>query len=150
MAEQTSIHDLMQVTTVTVGPIRLVGLRGIELEDQHSLFQQMKQRKSEIQSRMNDHEYLVILPRVVPFVALEVTGSDAVPHGMVSQDIPEERYAVFRFEEKFIGKFWGSICSNENQLKYNIDLSKPRFEIFLPDLQPEGITEWYIPLKNGA
>lgn len=148
MVDRASIHDFMQVTTVTVGSIRLVGLQGVQLNDQHNLFQQLKKRKSEIQSKASDHEYLVILPRVVPFVALEVTATGSIPQGMVSHQLPEETYAVFRFEEQHIDQFWDSICSSENQLKYNIDLSKPRFEIFLPDLQPKGITEWYIPLNS--
>lgn len=150
MVEKVSIHERMQVRTAILGPTRLIGVKGNVLEDQHDLFKEMKLRMNEIKARTNDHAYLVILPRVVPFVALEVTETDEVPQGMVAHSIPEEEYAVFRFEEKDIGDFWDSICSQENQARYNIDLSKPRFEIFLPDLQPQGMTEWYIPVNSKA
>ncbi|KRE32520.1 hypothetical protein ASG81_23580 [Paenibacillus sp. Soil522] len=41
--------------------------------------------------------------------------------------IPEDEYVIFRFEKKNVGEFWSKVCTEENQAKYNIDLSKPRY-----------------------
>ncbi|TLS52479.1 GyrI-like domain-containing protein [Paenibacillus antri] len=116
------------------------------MDDQDRLFTEMRARLEEVRSRKNDELYLVILPdRFIPYVAVEAADLHDVPPGMVMHRIPEDDYVVFRIEEKYLGDFWSSICSNENQLYYRIDLAKPRYERFTQELQPNGITEWYIP-----
>ncbi len=81
-------------------------------------------------------------------VAVEVDEPRDVPEGMSSYVIPEEEYVVFSFEKKYIGEFWNTIYTEENQLEYNIDLAKPRFEVFASQLDAAGMVERYIPTKN--
>ena len=64
-----------------------------------------------------------------------------------TNEIPEQEYEVFRFEEKHIGAFWQYLCSQENQEKYGLDIVKARYEIFNDALQPHGITEIYYPKR---
>ncbi|WP_409344315.1 effector binding domain-containing protein [Paenibacillus sp. MBLB4367] len=150
MSEAVNIQDVVQVRNVTIGAVRLIGIQGGKLEDQHDLFAQMEARVGEIASRKSDHPYLIILPNgLVPLVAVEVEPAGEVPEGMVAYTLPEDEYVLFHFAEAHIGEFWGSICSEENQVRYGIDLSKPRFEMFAPNLQPKGMVEWYLPVKRG-
>lgn len=140
--------DVLQVRKVKLDEVQLMGFVGDNLDDQHKLFVLMGERVEHINSRNSDTQFLVILPGLLPLVAVEVKEIISVPDGMTAFLIPEDDYVIFRFEEKHISDFWESICTIENQTKYNIDLSKPRFEIFLPDLQSTGFTEWYIPVKH--
>jgi predicted transcriptional regulator YdeE len=148
MQSNVIIHNVMQVRTSKLKAVELIGFQGNNLDDQHRLSVLLNQRVSEISSKVSDNKYLVILPGLLPLVAVEVNDTSAVPEGMVAFTIPEDEYVIFRFEEKYIGDFWSSICTEENQSKYNIDLSKPRYEIFTANLQPRGVTEWYFPTKS--
>ncbi len=138
----------MQVRTEKQKAVQLIGFQGYNLEDQHKLFEQMKQNFNAITTKKSENQYLVILPGLFPLVAVEVNETNDVPEGMTTYIIPEDEYVIFRFEEKYIGDFWSSICTEENQAKYNIDLSKPRYEIFTSSLQPTGVTEWYFPTNT--
>lgn len=79
-------------------------------------------------------------------VAVAVTDIGRVPDGLVAISIPAGDYAVFHFEEKYIGDFWSSFCPNpEIKAKYRLNYATPRFEVFNQELQPNGYTEVYIP-----
>lgn len=145
MQGNVNIQNVMQVRIAKLEAIKLIGFQGDNLDDQHRLFSQMDEKLREITKMKSAYQYLVILPGFFPLVAVEVYETTDVPEGMTAYTIPEDEYVIFRFEEKYIGDFWNSICTEENQSKYNIDLSKPRYEVFTPSLQPTGITEWYIP-----
>ncbi|QYR24378.1 GyrI-like domain-containing protein [Paenibacillus sp. sptzw28] len=67
---------------------------------------------------------------------------------MVGYTIQADEYAVFRFEEKHIADFWDYFCSIDNQALYNLNIEKPRFEIFNKELQPKGVTEIYFPTHD--
>jgi hypothetical protein len=69
------------------------------LDDQHRLFALLNEKVGEINEK-SDNQYLVILPGLLPFVALEVNETSDV------------------------------------------------YEIFTSNLQPTGVTEWYIPTKS--
>ena len=142
------MQNVLQVSNVKLDEVKLIGFMGDNLDDQHRLFVLMDERIEQINSRKSDNHFFVILPGLLPLVAVEVKEAINVPNGMTAFHIPEDEYVIFRFEEKYIGDFWDSICSIENQTKYNIDLSKPRYEMFKPDLQSTGFTEWYIPIKH--
>lgn len=149
MKDNVTIQDVMQVRNAKrLEAINLIGFKGDDLDDQHRLFALMDEMVGEINTQKSDNQYLVILPGLLPFVGVEVNETSDVPDGMTTYSIPEDEYVIFRFEEKYIGDFWNSICTKENQTKYHIDLSKPRYEIFKLDLQPTGVTEWYIPTKS--
>jgi len=136
------LDDILQVRSGKRGSLQLIGFQGESLEDERKVFDQLKQSINEIAARI---QYLVILPGIKPLTAVERIETDDVQEGMTSFTIPEDDYVIFRFEEKFIGAFWNNICTRENQAKYRIDLSKPRYEIFTPELHSSGMVEWYIP-----
>ncbi|MBP1904522.1 putative transcriptional regulator YdeE [Paenibacillus turicensis] len=137
---QTRINELEAVT--------LVGFKGNSLDEEDALFDLLSARSDEITNRKNQHQYMVVEGSTpAPVVAVEVTETSLVPEGMISYTIPKGEYVVFSFEAAFIGDFWEQVCSPENQDKYNIDLSKPRFEIFTSELQENKKIEWYIPTK---
>ncbi|MFD0712980.1 hypothetical protein [Paenibacillus sp. GCM10027626] len=140
-----SLDHFLQVRSAKLSSFQLIGFQGEKLEDERKVFDQLKQSINEI-ATMN--QYLVILPGIKPLAAVEVIETDDVPQGMMSYTIPEDEYVIFRFEKKFIGEFWINICTRENQAKYQIDLSKPRYEIFTPVLQSTGMVEWYIPTMS--
>ena len=142
------MQDILQVRNVKLDEVKLIGFMGDNLDDQHRLFVLMDEKIEQINSRNSDNQFLVILPGLLPLVAVEVKETINVPDGMTEFNIPEDDYVIFRFEEKYISDFWESICTIENQTKYNIDFSKPRYEIFTQDLQSTGFTEWYIPIKQ--
>jgi hypothetical protein len=141
------MQDLLQVRNVKLDEVKLVGIMGDNLDDQHRLFVLIDEKIGQINSRKSDNLFLVILPGLLPLVAVEVDETNSIPDGMTAFLVPEDDYVIFRFEEKYISDFWESICTIENQRKYNIDLSKPRYEIFKPELQSIGFTEWYIPIN---
>ncbi|WP_338554241.1 effector binding domain-containing protein [Paenibacillus sp. KS-LC4] len=145
MQENVNIQNVMQVRVAKLESVKLIGFQGEHLDDQHKLFAQMDARAKEISQKKNGNQYLVILPGLIPIVAVEVNDTSDVLEGMTAYTIPEDEYVIFKFEEKYIGDFWSSICTEENQSKYNIDLSKPRYEVFTHSLQLAGVTEWYIP-----
>lgn len=142
------MQDEMQIRTAKLEAVKLIGFKGVSLDDQHRLFTLMEEMMGQIIARKSDNQYLVILPGLLPLVAVEVNEINHVPDGMTAFLIPEDEYVIFRFEEKYIGDFWDSICTIDNQTRYNIDLSKPRYEIFTSNLQSSGFTEWYIPTKS--
>jgi Bacterial transcription activator, effector binding domain. len=142
------MQDVLQVRTVKLDEVKLIGFTGDNLDDQHRLFVLMDEKIEQINTRISDNHFLVILPELITLVAVEVKETINVPNGMTAFLIPEDDYVIFKFEEKYVSDFWESICTIENQTKYNIDLSKPRYEIFKPDLQSNGFTEWYIPIKH--
>jgi len=136
------MDHFVQTRVEKLRSVELVGFQGEHLEDEHKLFDQLKQSISDSERR---NRYFVILPGIRPLVAVEASDVGDIPKGMTSYTIPEDEYVLFRFEKKHVGEFWSKICTEENQAKYKIDLSKPRFEIFTSNLQPIGILEWYIP-----
>ncbi|XEC97743.1 effector binding domain-containing protein [Paenibacillus tarimensis] len=139
------MDNFVQTRVAKLRSVELVGFQGENLEDEHKLFDQLKQSISDIKTK---NQFLVILPGIRPLVAVEASEQGHVPEGMTSYTIPEDEYVIFRFEKKYVVEFWSKICTEENQAKYNIDLSKPRYEIFTPDLLPTGELEWYIPTAN--
>jgi predicted transcriptional regulator YdeE len=148
MSSSVDIAELMQVRTAKIGAVSLIGLQGLNLDDQKRLFGELEARVTEIGNRTSDSLYLVIPNDFRPIVAVEVSAASEVPEGMIAFTIPEGDYVAFRLEKKHVGDFWSNICTSENQMKYNIDLSKPRFETFSPELQSAGVLEWYIPYKR--
>jgi len=139
------MDHFVQTRVAKLRSVELIGFQGEHLEDERKLFDQLERNISEI-TRLN--QYLVILPGIRPFVAVEFNELGDAPDGMTSNTIPEGEYVIFTFEKKYVGEFWGNICTEENQAKYRIDLSKPRYEIFTPDLQPTETLEWYIPRSS--
>ncbi|TMV52227.1 GyrI-like domain-containing protein [Paenibacillus mesophilus] len=148
MSGNVDIAELMQVRKVKIEAVSLVGLQGRDLDDQKRLFGELAGRMEEIGTRTSDSPYLVIPGDFRPIVAVEVSAPGEVPEGMIAFKIPEGDYVAFRFEKKHVGDFWSNICTSENQMRYNIDLSKPRFETFSHELQSAGALEWYIPSKR--
>lgn len=139
------MDHFVQTRVAKLRSVELVGFQGENLEDEHKLFDRLGRSISET-ARLN--QYLVILPGVRPLAAIEFNDQGEVTEGMTSYTIPEDEYVIFTFEKKHVGEFWSNICTEENQAKYRIDLSKPRYEIFNPDLQPTETLEWYIPRKS--
>lgn len=149
--EETTMESLdhfLRVRTAKLGSVQLVGFQGENLEDEHKLFAQLKQSINEMTKNKSMNQYLVILPGIRPLAAVEINETGEIPEGMTSFTIPEDEYVICRFEKKYIGEFWNAICTEENQAKYRIDLSKPRYEIFVPDHQPAEFIEWYIPTRS--
>lgn len=142
------LADIVQVREVKLEAVNLIGLQGMRLEDQHELFRMLESRMNEIDATRNGSPYLVITPDFRPVVGVEVGTFDKVPQGMIAYTIPADDYVVFRFEKKHIGNFWNQICSDENQSNYNIDLTKPRYERFAPELQSSGTVEWHLPVRR--
>lgn len=141
-----TLSDFVQTRVCELEAVTLVGFQGQSMDEENELFDQLTTRSNEIPARKNDHQYLVVSgSNPTPVVAVEVEEISSVPESMTSYTIPSGEYVVFSFEERFIGDFWQHVCSSDNQAKYNIDLSKPRFEIFPSELQSEKMTEWYIP-----
>jgi predicted transcriptional regulator YdeE len=144
----TILTDFVQTRICKMDDIALVGFTGEGLDQENALFDQLNVRSNEVANKKNEYEYMVIEgnpPTLV--VAIEVTEIGVVPEGMISYTIPQGNYVVFSFEARFIGEFWEHVCSPENQARYNIDLSKPRFEIFTKELQAQKRIEWYIPVR---
>ncbi|PYI57123.1 GyrI-like domain-containing protein [Paenibacillus flagellatus] len=148
MSDAVHIRDMMEVRRTKVGAIRCVGFQGSGPADEKRLFGELEARLHDISPRRSDNPHLIVIPNGL-IVAVEVDEAGPVPEGAVAFTIPEDEYIVFRFEEKYIGDFWSSICSAENRRLYPFDLDRPRFEIFAPHLQPEGMTEWYFPVKRN-
>lgn len=144
----SSLETFSQVRTDSNRAVTLVGYQGERLEDQHELFERLEDTLTRIELRNQGKPYLVIMPGLKPFVGIEATTVNDVPTDMLIVTIPEDHYAVFRFEKAWIGAFWETVCTKENQLKYRIDLDKPRFEMITPELQAAGAIEWYIPTKT--
>ncbi|UVI33189.1 GyrI-like domain-containing protein [Paenibacillus spongiae] len=143
-----SIEQFTQVRSEKLESVPLMGFLGEILADERQLFDRLKQSIDMLFSNRSVDQYLVILPGLRPLAAIEAVDSQTVPEGMTLFTIPEDNYVIFRFEEKFVGDFWNTVCTSENQAKYRIDLSKPRFERFTAMLQSIGITEWYIPAMS--
>lgn len=144
----TILNDFAQTRIYELEAITLVGFKGNSLDEENALFDLLSARLDEIHNRKNHHQYLVVEgSKPAPIVAVEVAETSLVPEGMISYTIPKGEYVIFLFETAFIGDFWEQVCSPENQDKYNIDLSKPRFEIFTAEVQNKKTIEWYIPTK---
>jgi predicted transcriptional regulator YdeE len=147
---QTGMEQAMQVRTIVTEPVKLVGFMSANgPQDERMLFERLQARKSEIAGRTGEEEYLVIVPGGL-IVAAPVSDITDVPEGMIGYTIEADEYVVFRFEEKFIGDFWDYFCNPANQNKYNLNIDKPRFEIFRSDLQPQGVTEIYFPTNDRS
>lgn len=141
----TILNDFARVRTCKLEAVTLIGFKGGSLDEENALFDLLSARVDEIQNRKNQHQYLVVEgSKPAPIVAVEVAETSLVPEGMISYTIPKGEYVIFSFETAFIGDFWEQVCSPVNQDKYNIDLSKPRFEIFTAELQDNKKIEWYI------
>lgn len=141
-----NLDHFLQVRHVKLRSFKLIGFQGEKLEDERQVFDQLKQSINEIAAL---NQYLVILPGIRPLAAVEEIETGPVSEEMTSYTVPEDEYVIFKFERKHIGQFWNTICSEENQAKYQIDLSKPRFEIFTPELQSKGMVEWCIPTNHS-
>jgi predicted transcriptional regulator YdeE len=117
------------------------------VKDERVLLAQLRARRAEIVNLQSEDEYLVIVPGGL-LVAAPVTAIADVPEGMVGYIIQADEYVVFRFEEKHIRDFWSYFSSIDNQSLYNLNIEKPRFEIFNKELQPAGMTEIYFPTHD--
>lgn len=144
-----TFSDIVETRACKLHAFTLVGYEGQSMDEEKHLFNQLNEHANEISAVKSDNRYLVVLGKfIVPFVALEVTDATNVPSLMKALTIPEDEYVAFKFSKKHVGDFWATVCTAENQNQYNIDLSKPRFEIFTPELQDTGLLEWYIPTKT--
>jgi len=143
-AVNENIEEFMQVRYEKREAVLVVGVKGDGPQDENRLFAELESGKNEIVNKKNENQYLVIIPNGL-IVGHAVTELGSIPEGMISFVIPADEYAVCRFEEKYIGSFWGQICKVPIQTKYNLNFIKPRFEIFVEHLQPQGMTEIYIP-----
>jgi|GEM_PF-1378180 len=139
------MDQYVETRVVRLRSIELAGFQGEDLEDEHRLFDQLEQSIGE-NKRLK--QYLVILPGVRPYAAVELSQLGAASEGMTLFTVPGGEYVIFKFDKKDIGRFWCEVCTEENQANYNIDLSKPRYEVFIPEEQPVEHLEWYIPTKG--
>lgn len=143
----TTISEFVQTRTCSLQTLTLVGFQGQSLAEENELFDRLNARLQEITNRKNDHPYMIVAgSEPAPVVAVEVVEPGQVPEGMIRYTLPEGEYVVFSFEERYIGEFWEQVCTPERQADYGIDLSKPRFEVFAPELQAANRVEWYIPV----
>ena len=141
------MDNYVQTRVVQLQAIHTAGYQGESLEEENRLFDQLEQAIHE-SGRKITTQYLVILPGIRPLAAVDINDLGPTPAGMTSLTLPEHEYAVFQFSSRHIGQFWSEVCTDENQRKYKIDLSIPRFELLTPDLQNAGMVEWYIPTRN--
>ncbi|WHX50951.1 GyrI-like domain-containing protein [Paenibacillus woosongensis] len=129
----------------------LIGFSGQSMEEEKHLFRKLNERMNEITNSTNKLQYLVVSGKYpTPFVGAEVTDSQNVPEGMNALTIPAEEYVAFKFKKEHVGDFWENVCTIDNQERYQIDLSKPRFEIFKPDQQNTELLEWFIPTNTNS
>lgn len=126
--------------------VSLMGFQGKSMNEEKELFNRLNGRVNEIATKESTKYLVVSGKEPSPFVAMEVSETVNVPEGMATFTIPEGEYVKFRFKKEHVGFFWANVCTDENQAKYRIDLSKPRFERFTVDL-PTTIIEWYIPIR---
>lgn len=149
MSDKAILENVMQVRTVKRGVTPLIGFEGAGLEDEKGLFKRLNESVELIAGGKRAPSYLVILmPGFRPFAAVEAPDNGPIPEGMTAKTIPAGDYVAFGFEKAHVGLFWSSICTEDNQKKYNIDLAKPRFEIGTPELEAAGLIEWYIPVRR--
>lgn len=138
--------DFVQTRTCWINEVSLIGYQGRSMDEEKLLFNRLNDQANEILAKKHNNPYLVVSGKYpTPLVAVEVTQTVKVPEGMTAFTIPEGEYVAFKCKKEHVGHFWANVCTNENQEKYDIDLSKPRFEIFSSDLQSTGFVEWYIP-----
>jgi hypothetical protein len=143
-----AFSEYVDSRTCKLEKITLVGFQGESMDDEKQLFARLHARMNELPARLKDHPYLVVSGKFpVPLVAVEVSDSAHVPEGMTALTLPKGEYVAFAFPRQHVGDFWANVCTSENQAKYKIDLSKPRFEMFTSALQDAGRVEWYIPTK---
>ncbi|KRE32519.1 hypothetical protein ASG81_23575 [Paenibacillus sp. Soil522] len=64
------MDNFVQTRVAKLRSVELVGFQGESLEDEHKLFDQLKQSISDIKRK---NQYLVILPGIRPLVAVEVS-----------------------------------------------------------------------------
>jgi predicted transcriptional regulator YdeE len=154
MAEQKqsaiNIEELWTTRTEEYGRRQFVGVRNRlpqSYEDEQRLFATLQIRKEEIADRSTDgNMYMIIHDNGSNMtVAFRVDRIADLPQDMVSLELPEEEYVVFRFEEKHICSFWEYFCDVNHQQKYGVDVVKARYETFNEVLQPNGMTEIYFP-----
>jgi predicted transcriptional regulator YdeE len=152
MTEISQVHmeDLWSVRRERLGNRWLIGVQNQipqSYEDEQRLFATLKARRDEIQHQTADpNTYMVIHDDGSKMtVALMVSRIGDIPEGMVSLNLPEEEYEVFRFEEKHICSFWQYFCETDHRNKYGVNAAKARFETFNDTLQPNGVTEIYYP-----
>jgi len=144
-----NLSDIVETRTCKLGTVTLMGFRGQNMDEEKDLFIKLNERVNEIVDSKSNKRYLVVSGKVpTPFVAVEVADSTNVPDGMNVLTIPAVEYVAFKFMKKHVGDFWANVCTVENQKRYNIDFSKPRFEIFSTELQGAGNLEWYIPINS--
>jgi len=113
MSEQNieNMEDLWTTRTERFGTRQIIGVQNQlpqSYEDEQDLFAMLKARKNEILDQtMDGNTYMVIHDNGSKMtVGIMVNYIREVPEGMVSLTLPEEKYEVFRFEEKHICSFW--------------------------------------------
>lgn len=145
----TTLSEFVETRTCKIEKVTLVGFQGESMDEEKQLFAQLNARMNELPARKKDNPCLVVSGKFpVPLVAVEVSDSAHVPEGMTALTLPEGEYVAFAFPRQHVGDFWANVCTSENQAKYRIDLSKPRFEIFNTALKDAGQVEWYIPVQR--
>lgn len=74
MEDKLSLKDILKMRREKLSSIQLVGYVGKVLEDQHDLFSIMEEKLGSVMQNINIEQYLVILPGLVPFVAIRADG----------------------------------------------------------------------------
>lgn len=153
MKEQSfDLQNEIKVRMEHVPDLHFVGIRvsppGPNVAAIKSLWDQLESKLPDIDNRINEGVTYEISDDMFA-VAVAVSGLGRIPEGLVAISVPAGDYAVFHFEEKYIGDFWNSTCSNpEIKAKYRLNYATPRYEVFNQDLQPNGYTEVYIPTTD--
>lgn len=138
--------EIVETRISRMPEVALIGYQGRSMEDERAMFQLLEEHRHTIATRRHDTPYLVVSGKFpAPLVAVEVSDAAQVPAGMVAFTLPAGDYVTFRFRKEHVGEFWANVCTTDNQAKYKIDLSKPRYEILTAELQDAGVIEWYIP-----
>ncbi|MBW7457442.1 effector binding domain-containing protein [Paenibacillus sepulcri] len=148
MTRQSETEPSMQVRTVVIEKIHLVGLLSRDgLKKEPELRGELSARAAEIANRTGEDEYLVIIPGGL-LAAVPVTSIADVPDGMMGYTLMGDEYVSFSFEAGQAAAFWDFFGKPENLARYHLDTEKPRFEIMREALQLSGRTEVYFPLKE--
>ncbi|MEK8127482.1 GyrI-like domain-containing protein [Paenibacillus filicis] len=138
--------ETVEAQICRIHAVSLIGIQGKSMDEEKELFSRLNDRVEEIEAKKSTNCLLVSGREPTPFVAVEVSDTANVPEGMVAVTIPEGEYVKFKFNKEHVGLFWANVCTDENQAKYKLDLSKPRFELFTPDM-PTDLIEWYLPVR---
>ncbi|MDF2653310.1 MAG: AraC family transcriptional regulator [Paenibacillus sp.] len=153
MKEQSfDLQNEIKVRMENLSELHFVGIRvsppGHDVAAIKALWDQLESKLPDIENRINEGVTYEISDDKFA-VAVAVSGFGRIPEELVAISVPAGDYAVFHFEEKYIGDFWSSFCPNPQiKAKYRLNYVTPRFEVFNQELQPNGYTEVYIPTTN--